>query len=221
MMAPTGHGGFPSADAEALYRAGPYFALAGDSLSTQRHLNEEKLRFFERYLRGIDNGFDRLPPVLLHVMGHGWRSEWQWPLARQRLTAYHLDAEGRLTPDRPTPGSDRHRLPLSADSRSQGANRWNYGTSSARAPLAFANPDATRASYTTAVLAQDLEVTGHPQVTLHLSSEVPDGDVYVYLLDVTPDGQALLVSEGQLRANYARLQPLQQLLGAYPPRRWR
>jgi X-Pro dipeptidyl-peptidase C-terminal non-catalytic domain len=42
--------------------------------------------------------------------------------------------------------------------------------------------------YTGAPLASDLEVTGHPMVTLELSSTESDGAVFVYLVDVTPNG---------------------------------
>ena len=46
-------------------------------------MSAERLRFFDRYLKGIDNGIDREPPVLIYnMMGDGWRQEQEWPLAR-------------------------------------------------------------------------------------------------------------------------------------------
>ena len=51
----------------------------------------EKLRFFDRYVRGIRNGFEREPPVLIYVMGKGWRREDEWPLRRARRLAMSLD----------------------------------------------------------------------------------------------------------------------------------
>lgn len=47
-------------------------------------------------------------------------------------------------------------------------------------------------------------MTGHPVVELSLSSSEPEGDVFAYLEDVAPDGKSLLVTEGQLRANFWR-----------------
>jgi len=44
-----------------------------------------------------------------------------------------------------------------------------------------------------------MEVTGHPVVTLYMSSNHDDGAVFVYLEDVTPEGEVLYVGEGQLR----------------------
>jgi putative CocE/NonD family hydrolase len=213
MMAPTGHGGFPAEGSEAIYRAGPYFRLFADTTSTSATLNQEKLRFFDRYVRGIDNGFDRQPPVLLYVMGRGWRAEQRWPLASQRLTDFYFGADGALSPRAGPRGTDQYVVDLAADSRSNGANRWNYGISLARAPMTLTASDHQRRGYTSEPLMADLEVTGHPIATIHLSSDTGDADVFVYLEDVSPRGEALLVTEGQLRANYPRVYPIQQLLG--------
>ena len=66
------------------------------------------LRWFDHWLKGIDNGVDREPPVRIYVMGGGdahktpegrlfvgghWRDEQEWPLARAAATPYYLHAE--------------------------------------------------------------------------------------------------------------------------------
>ncbi len=51
----------------------------------------------------------------------------------------------------------------------------------------------------------DTEITGHPILHLFVSSTAPDGDFFVYLEDVDENGEALLVTEGQLRAGFAVL----------------
>lgn len=81
--------------------------------------NAIRLRWFDRWLKGIDNGVDREPRVRLFVMGAGtggapsrtpegrlfvggrWRDEHEWPLARTRYTPYYLHAGGRLSSDKP------------------------------------------------------------------------------------------------------------------------
>ncbi|HWL62621.1 MAG TPA: CocE/NonD family hydrolase [Steroidobacteraceae bacterium] len=212
MMAPTGHGGFPASNSEELYRAGPYFRLFADSTSTHEMLNREKLAFFDRYVRGIDNGFDERPPVRLYVMNEGWRDEAEWPLARQRLLAYHFAAGGQLTTVPGAAGSDRHEVDLTADARSGGASRWNFGVSGAREPLSLDGDAARRLQYTTAPLTADMEVTGHPLLTVALSSTAANGDLFAYLEDVGPDGRSLLVTEGQLRLNYPAEKPVQEII---------
>jgi len=76
-------------------------------------------RWFDHWLKGIDNGIDREPPVRIFVMGGGdahktpegrlfvgghWRTENEWPLARAVSTPYFLHADGSLSPSKP--GSD-------------------------------------------------------------------------------------------------------------------
>jgi putative CocE/NonD family hydrolase len=80
-----------------------------------------KLRWFDRYLRGVKNGVDGEPAVRLFVMGGGsgrrnaegrldhggrWRTETDWPIRRTRSTPYYLQADGTLSerkPPRDTP----------------------------------------------------------------------------------------------------------------------
>jgi predicted acyl esterase len=51
--------------------------------------------FFDHYLKGLDNGFDRQPPIRLFVMGDNqWRDEQEWPLARTRFMKYYFHSHG-------------------------------------------------------------------------------------------------------------------------------
>ena len=75
-------------------------------------------RWFDRWLKGLDNSIDEEPPVRIFVMGGGdgrknregrlnhggqWRAESEWPLARTQYTPYYLHHDGSLSPDRPGP----------------------------------------------------------------------------------------------------------------------
>jgi putative CocE/NonD family hydrolase len=76
-----------------------------------------RLRWYDRWLRGVSNGVDDDPPVLLYIMGTGddrrsgsgrlkhgghWRPEREWPLARAVLTPSYLHADGTLSPAPPS-----------------------------------------------------------------------------------------------------------------------
>jgi uncharacterized protein len=80
-------------------------------------LNGFRIRWFDRWLMGRQNGVDREPPVRIFVMGSGdahktpegrlfvggtWRDEQEWPLARTAYTPYFLHAGNRLLPEAPT-----------------------------------------------------------------------------------------------------------------------
>lgn len=54
-------------------------------------------------------------------------------------------------------------------------------------------------------LANDMEVTGHPLVWLHMAASTNDAAVFVYLEDVAPDGTVTYVTEGQLRALHRKV----------------
>ena len=55
-----------------------------------------QLRWFDRWLRGIENGVEREPPVRLFVMGaNHWRDEQEWPLARTDWQEWFLHSGGR------------------------------------------------------------------------------------------------------------------------------
>jgi putative CocE/NonD family hydrolase len=106
IMGPWTHGGQRRSSAgEAEF--GPEAAI--DMAAFER-------RWFERWLKGVDNGVDREPPVRLFVMGGGdghktaegrifvggaWREEREWPLSRARPTSYYLQAGGGLSTERP------------------------------------------------------------------------------------------------------------------------
>jgi len=75
-----------------------------------------RLRWYDRWLKGAQNGVEREAPVKIFVMGGGseakvgegrhlhggvWRDEQEWPLARTRLTPYYLHRDGTLSTEKP------------------------------------------------------------------------------------------------------------------------
>jgi putative CocE/NonD family hydrolase len=65
--------------------------------------------------------------------------------------------------------------------------------------------DTEMLTYTTVPLAEDLQVTGTPVVSLQLSSTHADGAFLVYLEDVDPEGRSRYVTEGGLRAIHRKV----------------
>ncbi len=72
---------------------------------------ETHLRWFDRWLKGVDTGIENDPPMRMFVMGGGsgermpsgrlmhggkWRNENEWPLARTLFTDYYLHENGSL-----------------------------------------------------------------------------------------------------------------------------
>jgi putative CocE/NonD family hydrolase len=93
---------------------GPAASIGGSGLAED--VKEHHVRFFDRWLKGIENEIDQDPPVRIFVMGGGdghrtregrlfhggrWRAEQEWPLARARATSFYLAPGGGLTTDAP------------------------------------------------------------------------------------------------------------------------
>ncbi len=170
----------------------------------------ERLRFFDRYLKGISNGIEREPPILIYNMrGDGWRSEWEWPLARRVETTLFLNGGNGLSTTGPTEGAESLDVDLRHDRRygTNMSSRWTglFAVPPQGAPEMTAQ-DADSICYTTTSLHNDLEVTGHPIVRLWVSADSGDVDIYVYLEDVDETGSSLMVTEGQLRSGWVDLQ---------------
>src|ERR1051326_3172585 len=77
------------------------FSVTGGVLSKPLSLplrKWSKKRFFDHFLKGNDNGFDKTPPVTLNIRHPGemfvLRYEHEWPLARTQWTKFHLDPAG-------------------------------------------------------------------------------------------------------------------------------
>jgi len=179
-------------------------------------LNAFELRWFDHWLKGIDNGVDREPPVRIYVMGGGdahrtpegrvfvgghWREEREWPLARARVTPYYLHAGGVLSSEAPGPAAPltyrfdpSHPVPtIGGNLSSQGAlASAGAADQRCRADLwtcGDANPLSARNDvlvFVTAPLEKDLEVTGPLVVKLWAASDSPDTDFTAKLIDVYP-----------------------------------
>jgi predicted acyl esterase len=178
----------------------------------------EHLRFFDRYLKGIYNGIGKEPPIYLYVMnGGGWRFENEWPLARQVVTKFFFDLNNALVMSRTEDGVDTYTADLTHDG-SYGDNKGNRYLGIVGecpdAPPIRTEKDKQCLTYTTKPVIADTEVTGHPIGHLWVSSTAEDGDFFVYLEDVDEDGQAMLVTEGQLRAGFASLRDNSEMIRA-------
>jgi len=189
---------------------GPFWEYLGEKSEKLMDRGvSELLRFYDHYLKGIDNGIEKDPPVLIYVMnGGGWRAENEWPLARQKITDFYFDAQNQLVQKRQTNGADKYVADFTHDARwgKRKGNRWlsTMGVAPDELPIRT-ELDRKCLTYTSAEMEQDTEVTGHPIVSLWVSSTSDDADFYVYLEDVDEKGVALLVTEGVLRAGFANL----------------
>jgi putative CocE/NonD family hydrolase len=163
----------------------------------------EILKFFDFHLLDLPTGIDQEPRVHYYTMGaEVWRASADWPPRQIETHRYQLARDGRLTHALEVTGGhdDYH---VDAGLGSGPSSRWTALLGPTKSAILYPNQGrfSNRSlSYTSPPLAEPLEVTGHPMVTLFLSADADDAGVFVVLEDVAPDGSVLYVTEGSLRA---------------------
>jgi putative CocE/NonD family hydrolase len=173
-----------------------------------------QLRWFDRWLRGEEDGADREAPVTLFVMGRdAWRTEADWPLPDTRRRPYYLHSAGQANTlhgdgalSTEPPGDEPPDVYLYNPLRPA-------PTVGGQVLLPGANANGPRDQrevemrddvlvYSTAALERPVEVTGPIELRLFAASSARDTDFTGKLVDVYPDGRAIILTEGILRARY-------------------
>jgi len=179
-------------------------------------------RWFDRILKNQappDGLGDRA--IRLFVMGRNvWRDEDEWPLARTRFVDYHLHSggrantlhgDGRLSPVSPqAEPPDRYAYDPENPVKGRGGNHSVGPWNDAYKELIWCGPCDQRPNeerqdmlvYSGEPLEQELEVTGPVELHLWALSSAPDTDFVARLVDVHPDGQAINITEGVVRARF-------------------
>ncbi len=173
------------------------------------------LDWYDFLFKGVQNEFANGKRVKLFVLGlNQWRFEDDWPLARAKSTKYFLHAQASANsskgdgvlsttppasepadkftydPAKPVPTIGG---PLCCDGDHLAAGPYNQSKLEERDDVLI---------YTTPPLDHDIEVTGPVHLDLFASSSAVDTDFTAKLVDVSPDGSAINLTEGILRAKY-------------------
>lgn len=170
----------------------------------------ELLRFFDHFLKDVDNGWEREPPIYFRTVnataGQEWMSATQWPLPQARARTLYLSTTGsgpaeQLQLGKPPAATASHSdfqvnyTPTCQRSADQAFMMW---------PCVVAHHGV---SFATAPLTSDAHIAGHPLADLWISSDQIDADVFVYLEDVAPSGESSIITHGRLRASHRSEQP--------------
>jgi predicted acyl esterase len=150
-------------------------------------------RFFDYFLKGIDNGWRNEPRVRLQVRRLDRfveRMETEWPIARTQWTKLYLDPRDRSLSWEPVTASGR----IEYDALGDG--------------VTFLSPP----------LVQETEITGPSAVKLFISSSTTDADIFIVLRIFSPDGKEVVfqgaidphtpIGQGWLRASHRKLDPV-------------
>ncbi len=190
----------------------------------------ELVRFFDRYLNGVDNGWEHEPALTWFEREYappgpfpvGWPGRWRaaesFPVAGTTTRTLHLAGggagDGRLADagDAGAAADASDVGPAAADRVVTIPHRATVGTSG---PLSWGagwhpnglardlRPDEDRgATWTSAPLEAPLSVIGVPVAVLHLTASMPVATCVVRLSEVAPDGTSALVATGVLNLTH-------------------
>jgi uncharacterized protein len=158
-------------------------------------------------------------PVRLFVMGeNAWRDEQEWPLARTRYASWYLQPGGGLGPAELAADTapDAFTFDPADPAPTIGGRLLGVGEFAGPYDQRAAGERADVLAYTSAPLAGPTELTGPVQVELWASTDTADTDFTAVLIDVHPDGTALNLCEGAVRARQSGL-PEPLVAGAVYP----
>jgi uncharacterized protein len=169
-------------------------------------LQYESLRWFDYWLKGIENG---VPAESRVKLWRGGANEWvdadAWPLAQREESLYlTFDGdEGGLTPaPQATLGEPRGYRYDPLDPAPTRLNIRSYPLDDVPIVMNEVEARADVVAYTSQPLEAELEISGWLHLELFASSDCDDTEWHVKLTDVHPDGRSIKVCQGCLRASY-------------------
>ena len=159
-------------------------------------LLQEIHRFFDTYLKHLPTGLAGEPRVRYYTMnesaGGSWHTAATWPVPGARTERWYLSAGPRL----------QQRPP-----RQEAVSTFTVGTD-VDCPQGGVGPfmqpclhPGQGLAVTSEPLDHDRILTGNPVMGLRLRVDHPDANIFAYLTDVAPDGQASVITEGRLKAS--------------------
>jgi len=177
--------------------------------------NEQMVRWFNYWLKGEANGVDKDPPVRVFVMGaNTWREASDWPIPDTRFTTYYLHSDGQAnsvfgngtlsTTPPAAEKSDHFTYDPANPVPSRGGHSCCQANVVPQGPYDQSELEkrADVLVFTSAPLSEPMEITGPVKVRLFAASSAADTDWTVKLVDVFPDGKAINLTNGILRASY-------------------
>lgn len=143
-------------------------------------------------------------PIRLFVMGENvWRDEAEWPLARTEYRPFYLHADSSLSDV--APEAERASLKYRYDPRDPAPTLGgNIMEPRLRGPYDQKPLDGREdiLRFVSAPFSEETEITGPITAELYAASSAKDTDFMAKLMVVKPDGRAINLVDGVIRARY-------------------
>ena len=190
-------------------------------------LQRDYLRWFDYWLKGIDNGIAKEPLVRIFAMGSNkWLEGNVYPLPNTRFEKWYLTGGGRLSaeappagapPDRytydpgdPTPNpefyeesEEQEKQVRSSEDKKKEREAFHEKVTQARRDILV---------YLSEPFKQPFTFAGPVSATLYASSSARDTDWFMSLMEVDKDGKIFPLAGGRIRARFRRSTKKPELL---------
>lgn len=180
----------------------------------QKVFQDDQLRWFDRWLKGSDNGVDKEQPVTVFwevarkggtALGGGTATpNWitthsAWPVPEAKRESFYLTGDAKLVSDKPSSA-------VAAASRSY---TYPTGTELIGSNPQFSLPVEPEGVlvYRSEPMTADMTILGAPQLTFYVSLQHDDADFAIDLHDLYPNGDVQYLQRGLLRASMRAVDP--------------
>lgn len=195
-----------------VYAESDFGMMANDGVTD---VTAEQIRWFDRWLKNASAPRQSELPVKLFIMGiNQWREEIDWPLPDSKWKNCYLHSDGRadinggtLSFDPPaTEPADAYTYDPADPVPSCGGATFLPGlfiaANAGPRDQSSVSKRADVLTYSSEILTVDTEITGPISLKLYVRSSVCDTDFTGKLVDLYPDGRAMILTDGILRARY-------------------
>lgn len=172
---------------------------------------ESMLQFFDYHLKGIKNGLDSGKRVNYYTVGEEkWHGTDVWPPENVFYDNWYFSADTTMAFEPKNMKSGELTIPLYYDVGTGGGSRWNSLTTLYKYEKHTGYPDRNKQTepifhFESKPLTDTLVITGHIEAHLECSFPTEDGNVFIYVDEVGPDGKVRYITEGMFRAIHRRI----------------
>ena len=174
----------------------------------QKVFQEDQVRWFDKWLKGTDNGVERGSPVTVFwevtrkggtALGGGQSTpNWitthsAWPVPEAKMQPFYLTGDAQLVTEKPS----------TAEQTASRTYTYPTGTELIGSNAQFSIPVQPEGVlvYRSAPMTEDLTILGAPQLTFYVSIQHEDADFVVDLHDLYPNGDVHYLQRGLLRGS--------------------
>jgi len=212
MIGPWDHGARNDSD--------PFSAVDAPVEPSQEESFADMIAFFDRFLK--EGGSEQVKKqIKYYTLGSGrWNVTDIWPPEGFTPKKWYFASNNGLSAESPKNSEGADDYTVNYEATTGRRNRWftNGGAGDVVYPDR-AEEDTKLLTYTSPPVEQDVEITGHPIVTLYAASTHEDGAFFAYLEDVSPEGRVTYITEGQLRAVVRKITDEKPLYTKFGPHR--